>query len=151
MFSPFWSLRRNCSVTHCAFLPLPGPPVLFFILLSSYLGLYSLSSCCLVLEQNHPPDDCSPCETAGVSFCCLPFFFLFVLLFLLLSLAYFPSVPLLLFLSQISLTWEGNDWLPASILTYRVVRTSPLCPWHLLLCGPTAEPRPKSSCTKLLQ
>lgn len=75
-----------------------------FILLSSYLRLYSLSSCCLALEQNHPPGGCSPCETADLSFCCLPFFLLFVLLFLLLSLAYFPSVPLLLFLPQISLT-----------------------------------------------
>lgn len=45
----------------------------------------------------------SSCETADLSFRCLPFFFLFVLLFLLLSLAYFPSVPLLLILPQISL------------------------------------------------
>lgn len=35
MFSPLWSLRRNCSVTHCAFLPLPGPPVLHFAVILS--------------------------------------------------------------------------------------------------------------------
>lgn len=46
---------------------------------------------------------------------------------------------------------RSNDWLPASVLMCRVVRTSPLCPWHLLLGSPAVEPRPESSCAELLQ
>jgi len=143
------SFGRSWSVTHCAFLPLP-------VLQSSslfccHLRLDSLSSCCVVHEQNHPPAGRGPRETADFSFCCLPFFLPFVPLFLLLSLAHFPSVLLWLFLLQIPLTWEGDDRLPASVHTCGVGRTSPLRPWRLSLCRPAAEPRPPSSSAELLQ